>query len=64
VFVFERKKRPHTTHAVYLDQASLYTDHPEWHHTATLDPAAWIEYLMNHPKERQQLIEGLMKGQP
>lgn len=60
VFVFERTKRPYTTHVVYLDQASCYTDHPGWNHTATLDPAAWIEWLMNHPKEREKHTEELM----
>ena len=60
VFVFERTRRPHTTHVVYLDQASCYTDHPGWKHTATLDPAAWIEWLMNHPQEREKQIEELM----
>lgn len=60
VFVFERTKRPYKTHVVYHEQAWCFVDHPGWKHTATLDPAAWIESLMNHPQEREKRIEELM----
>lgn len=59
VFVFERARAPFTTHCVYIDQASSYTNHADWRHTATLDPAAWLEWLMNHPAERAKQIESL-----
>ena len=59
VFVFESTRKPYTTHVVYLDQASCYTDNPKWKHTATLDPAIWIEHLMNNPQQRQEQIEGI-----
>ena len=59
VFVFESTRKPHETHVVYLDQASCYVDHPKWKHTATLDPAAWIEHLMNNPAGRNDQIEGI-----
>ena len=32
-----------------------------WKHVATLDPAAWIQYLLNNPDDRTNQIEGLMK---
>jgi hypothetical protein len=59
VFIFERKSKPFTTHAVYIDQASYYTNHPEWNHVATIEPAMWIENLLNNPKSREQNIESL-----
>jgi hypothetical protein len=60
VFVFERTKRPYKTHVVYLEQAWCYVNQPGWKHTATLDPAAWIESFINHPQERDRRIEELM----
>ena len=30
-----------------------------WKHTATLEPAVWIEHLMNNPAERAKQIESL-----
>lgn len=59
VFVFESTRKPFTTHVVYLDQASCYVDNPKWKHTATLEPAVWIEHLMNNPSEREKQIESL-----
>lgn len=59
VFIFESTRKPYQTHVVYLDQASNYVDHAGWKHTATLDPAAWIEHLMNNPAERDKQIEGI-----
>ena len=59
VFVFESTRKPYQTHVVYLDQASCYVDHPGWKHTATLEPAVWIEHLMNNPAEREKQIESL-----
>lgn len=59
VFVFESTRNPYQTHVVYLDQASCYVDHPGWKHTATLEPAVWIEHLMNNPAEREKQIESL-----
>ena len=59
VFVFEGTRKPHETHVVYLDQASCYVDHPGWKHTATLEPAVWIEHLMNNPADREKQIESL-----
>ena len=64
VFVFERSRPPFTKHCVYLDQASNYVDHKEWRHTATIDPAAWIECLLNHPREREDIIDGLRYKKP
>ena len=46
VFIFERKTKPFTTHAVYLDMASCY-------------PAMWIENLLNNPTDKEQQIESL-----
>lgn len=60
VFVFEGKRKPYTTRVVYLDHAHDYKCSAKWTHVATLEPASWIEALMNHPKERQHMIEGLM----
>jgi hypothetical protein len=60
VFVFESTSKPLTSHVVYLDQASFYTGNPKWNHTATLDPAEWIECLLNHPTVRTKHIEGVM----
>ena len=57
VFVFESIRKPYKTHVVYLDQASYYVDNPKWKHTATLDPALWIEHLVNNPKKRNEQIE-------
>ena len=59
VFVFEGTRKPYETRVVYLDQSSCYLDNPKWKHTATLDPAAWIEHLMNNPAERNEQIEGI-----
>ena len=59
VFVFESTRKPYQTHVVYLDQASCYVDRPGWKHTATLEPAVWIEHLMNNPAEREKQIESL-----
>lgn len=59
VFVFESTRKPYQTHVVYLDQASCYVDHQGWKHTATLEPAVWIEHLMNNPAEREKQIESL-----
>lgn len=59
VFVFERVRAPYITHCVYLDQAKHYLSEPAWHHVATLDPAYWLEWLMNHPDERASHIEKL-----
>ena len=59
VFVFESTRKPYQTHVVYLDQASCYVDHPGWKHTATLEPAVWIEHLMNNPAEREKQIESI-----
>jgi len=59
VFVFESTRKPYQTHVVYLDQASCYVDHPGWKHTATLEPAVWIEHLMNNPAEREKHIESI-----
>lgn len=69
VFVFESTSKPYTTHVCYLDQASCYADNPKWKHTATIDPARWIEHLLNHPEDRDKHIEGVMympndQGQP
>lgn len=61
VFIFQSTRKPFTTHAVYLDQASDYVGHPGWRHTATLEPALWIEHLLNHPGDREEHIERIMQ---
>lgn len=62
VFVFESRLKPYRFVVVYDDDAKLYVNNPKrWAHTATLNPAPWIEYLLNHPEERTEQIEGLFK---
>lgn len=62
VFVYERKRKPYKSVVVYSDKAERYAKDKNWIHTATINPAAWIEYLLNHPKERLQQIEELFAG--
>ena len=57
-FVYEHK-RTHESVCVHGADAGHYAGHKNWHHTATINPAAWIEYLLNHPKERKEWIEEL-----
>jgi len=59
VFVFENKCKPYNTRVVYMDEACDYVDNKNWNHAATLEPASWIEYLMNHPEQRQSQIESI-----
>jgi hypothetical protein len=61
VFVFQNKRKPFVFHVVYLDQAVFYHDNPEWHLLSTLDPAAWIENILNHPSGADKQIERIKK---
>lgn len=56
-FIYEHK-RTHESVCVYGPDAGHYTN-DKWHHVATINPAAWIEYFLNHPHERKQQIEDL-----
>lgn len=65
VFVFESRLKPYRSVVVYDDDAKPYADNPKrWAHTATLNPAAWMEYLLNHPGERERQIEDLFSRKP
>ena len=59
VFVYESTRRPYQSRAVFTGEAIAYLNKPGWRHTATLNPAAWIEYLLNHPDEREKQIESI-----
>lgn len=59
VFIYERKRKPYESRVVYYEDARAYANNPKWVHTGTLNPAAWIEYLLNHPEEREKHIEEL-----
>lgn len=61
VFVYQSKRKPYKTKCVYIDDAPGYERNPGWKHTATLHPAKWIEHLMNNPKDRAEIIEGLTR---
>ena len=56
VFVYQQTRKPYRTKCVYTDDPQ-----PDkgWKHTGTLDPAKWIEHLLNHPHERQKQIESI-----
>ena len=56
-FVYEHA-RTHES-VVYGADAGHYAGHNDWHHVATINPAGWIEYLLNHPRERTKLVEEL-----
>jgi hypothetical protein len=57
-FVYEHK-RTRKSAVVYLDDVSQYDKRKDWVHTATIDPAAWIEHYLNNPQERQQQLESI-----
>jgi hypothetical protein len=59
VFVFELKRKPHTCKAVYFEDAGTLANDKDYRHIGTLNPAAWIEYLLNHPKLRAAHIADL-----
>lgn len=56
VFVYVSKRKPFRTEVVYLEEAKEYSDSSKWHHVATLDPAAWIENLANHPEDQRKQL--------
>ena len=58
VFVYQQTRRPHKSRCVHISQPS---PGPGWRHTATIDPALWLEYLLNNPRERERHIETLCK---
>ena len=61
VWVFEARRRPYKSVAVYSDAARHYANNREqWRHITTLNPAAWIEYLLKHPDDRDREIEKLL----
>jgi len=55
-FVYQQTREPFKTKCVYMND-----EHPKkgWKHVATINPAAWIELLMNNPADRQLQIEQL-----
>lgn len=57
-FVYE-SMITHETKVVYAGDSVNYTGRKDWRHIATIDPAVWIERLMNHPEEWNQMTEGL-----
>jgi hypothetical protein len=60
VFVFESVSKPYKTRAVYINETNKYINNSKWKHTATIDPAKWIESLMNHSeKERNLQVENI-----
>ena len=61
VFVYQQRRKPYRTRCVYLNDAHGLDRDKAWQHTATLNPAVWIEYLLNHPGEREKLIEEMQK---
>jgi len=61
VFVYESTRKPYRTLCVYLGEKPI--DRNRWTHVATIDPAAWIENLINNPKDRERHIEELMNKQ-
>jgi len=60
VYVFELKRKPHTCKAVYPEDAGILANDKDYWHIGTLNPAAWIEYLLNHPKLRAAHIADLL----
>ena len=58
-FVFESKRKPYKTRVVGCEEAGGFTASKKWHHTATINPEIWIEYLLNNPLQQDRQIEGL-----
>lgn len=62
-FVYQHR-RTHKTRCQYLDEADEKhkTQLNGWLHVATINPAVWLETLLNAPEaKRLKMIEGLMK---
>lgn len=57
VFVYQQKRKPYMNVCIYSDDPQ-----PDkgWKHTGTIDPAKWIEHLLNKPEDRQKHIESIM----
>lgn len=56
VFVYQQTGKPYRTKCVYYDDP---IPGKGWVHTGTIQPAAWIERLLNRPEQRQKQIEEL-----
>mgnify|MGYP001575832571 FL=1 len=54
VFVYQLKNKPYTSKCVYID----YGIDKRYRHVATIDPAWWIETLLNS-KDKMKAIENL-----
>lgn len=57
VFVYQLRRKPYTSKCVYVDNDSCATN-KRYRHVATIDPASWIEFLLNS-KDKAKHIEEL-----
>jgi len=57
VYVFQQRRKPYKTRCVYYAEAKDLEKDKRYRHTATLNPAQWIEHFMNNPKDRATQIE-------
>jgi len=57
VLVYQLKKKPYISKCVYFENDKHAMDE-KYTHVATLDPARWIETLLNS-KDKNKLIEEL-----
>lgn len=62
VLVFRQKVKPWDIRCVYVDQAREFDADPDWRHLATLEPAIWIEFLLNSQERRDAHIDGVLKA--
>ena len=59
--VYRTRKRPYTYKCAYLEEArSTHDPNKLWKHVATIDPRRWIEYYINNPKERTEILARLV----
>lgn len=60
--VFRRQVKPWEIRCVYADQVRELDADREWQHLATLEPALWIEFLLNSQERRDAHIDGVLKA--
>ena len=57
VFVYQLRNKPYTSKCVYIEDDHYGVD-KRYRHIATIDPAWWIETLLNS-KDKMKAIENL-----
>lgn len=60
ILVYQSVRKPYKSKCVYLDDCVEGLDKKKWRFVASIEPAQWIEYLLNVSGERNKHVEGLM----